>query len=218
MMTYKEVCHREYCKTFSKLVMGTDHLGTLGDDGSRDDKKAIEMLNLALRYGINAFDTAPIYIHGIEQLLGEWMRGKRADNPNIVLHTITKGGFPFDIGVGRYESRLEHNKEDIIRNIQGELKHSLSNLNHQIDVYLMHRDDVDYEEFKLRKDEPTTRVEDILEALSDQRFRNSYTWIGVSNWKDERVKDALRASREAEEKLLQPVISSPYFSLFEMDN
>ena len=159
--------------------MGTDHLGTLGENGSLDTKKAVEVLDLAVKYGINAFDTAPIYVNGIRRVLGEWMKAKRTADPNINLHTITKGGFPFDLGAGTYKSRLRETEEDIIKNISGELAHSVPNSNHQIDVYLMHRDDVDYEDYKrIRRPETAlqqTPVEKILTALSDQRFRHSYT-------------------------------------------
>ena len=61
-----------------------------------DTKKAVEVLDLAVEYGINAFDTAPIYVNGIQQVLGEWMKAKRTADPNINLYTITKGGFPLD--------------------------------------------------------------------------------------------------------------------------
>lgn len=80
----------------------------------------------------------------------------------------------------------------------------------------MHRDDVDYENYQSIKS-PETPVETILAALSDQRISNSYTypWIGLSNWETERVNKAIQAADE-DKHLLQPVITSPYFSLFEM--
>jgi aryl-alcohol dehydrogenase-like predicted oxidoreductase len=130
LMTYIEVCHRADCKKFSRLVMGTDHLGELGENDSLDTQKALalEMLDLAVEYGINAFDTAPIYVGGIERTLGGWMKDKRAADSHIDLYTITKGGFPFDEGPGNYKSRLKETKENIITNISGELAHSLPNL------------------------------------------------------------------------------------------
>lgn len=73
------------------------------------------MLDLAVEYGTNAFDTAPIYINGIERIIGEWMKAKRMADPNIDLYTITKGGFPFDEGCGDYKSRLKETKEEIIK-------------------------------------------------------------------------------------------------------
>ena len=183
-MMLVEVCHRTECKAFSKLVMGTDHLGPLGEDASR------KMLDLAVQSGINVFDTAPIYVNDVERVLGEWMKAKRTENPDIVLYTITKGGFPRDLAPGTYTSRLKKTKEDIITNINNEeLVHSLPHSNHQINVYLMHRDDVDYRDYK-RVPRPQTPVATILAALSDQRLRDSYTWIGLSNWETARVNKA----------------------------
>jgi aryl-alcohol dehydrogenase-like predicted oxidoreductase len=109
LMTYAEVCHRADCKKFSRLVMGIDLLGKFGENNS------LEMLNLAVEYGINAFDTASIYENGIERILGEWMKAKRTADPNIDLYTITKGGFPFDEGYGNYNSRLKEKKRKSLR-------------------------------------------------------------------------------------------------------
>jgi aryl-alcohol dehydrogenase-like predicted oxidoreductase len=79
----------------------------------------------------------------------------------------------------------------------------------------MHRDDLDYEGYESIESRQTP-VDTILAALSDQQIRNKYTWIGISNWETERVNKALHASDKGK-NVLQPVITSPYFSLFEMD-
>lgn len=51
------VCENQNkCLEFSKLIIGTDHLGKIGRD------KMFEVLDEAARLGINTLDTAPVYI------------------------------------------------------------------------------------------------------------------------------------------------------------
>lgn len=202
------------CKLFSQMVMGTDHLGKLGPDGSLDEARARDMLDRAFDYGINAFDTSPIYVNGIEAVLGRWMKEKKAVQPD--LYSISKGGFPFDVGPGSYRSRLNGSVDEIVNNVSSELQHSYPQLNNEIDVYLMHRDDVDYHDYR-KVERPQTPVETILRALSDPRIRKKYTWVGLSNWETPRVNEAMSVA-EREVSLVRPVINSPYFSLFEMND
>lgn len=100
-------------RRFSRLVMGTDHLCQAGwvdekqPEPSREQVYAV--LNEAARLGINLFDTAPIYVGGVESTLGEWragMAGRIADgsflerpalNPDRKIYALSKGGFPFDL-------------------------------------------------------------------------------------------------------------------------
>jgi aryl-alcohol dehydrogenase-like predicted oxidoreductase len=233
------------CKCISRLVMGTDHLGNLweqygfpeGNNNTPPDQRkynARKMLDYAVDKGINLFDTAPIYVDGIENTLGSWMKDKRNAMPGIKLYTLTKGGFPFDTGPGTYDSRLRGSRKDIITNIAEELRWSYPNANGKIDFYLMHRDDirfVNYEDHTFGDGNGNTRtqtpVETILEALSDtsihhdvhhlggRSMRDHYTWIGVSNWTTSRVNAAVKAAQN-DPNLLPPTINSPYFSLFEM--
>jgi aryl-alcohol dehydrogenase-like predicted oxidoreductase len=249
-MEYVKVCGPDKvggtaCKCISRLVMGTDHLGNFweqwgfpeGNNNTPAWKRKVDaqkMLDYAVDKGINLFDTAPIYADGIENTLGAWMQQRKQQNPGLELYTLTKGGFPFDLGPGTYDSRLHGSRKEIIKNISEELQWSYPNLHGQIDFYLMHRDDIRFVDYVDRTygDEngvprAQTAAKLILEALSDdavhgdiphlkgKSIRSHYTWVGVSNWTTARVGEALQAAKN-DPSLLPPVINSPYFSLFEM--
>lgn len=249
-MEYIEVCGptrnaNTVCKCISRLVMGTDHLGNFWEQHgfpenegqtSPEQRKAnaMQMLDYAVAKGITLFDTSPIYADGIENTLGNWIQLRKQEDPAARLFTLTKGGFPIDIGPGTYDSRLTGDHQQMIENIAEEIRWSYSNLHGQIDFYLMHRDDVRFVNYQnmTYQDEygnPRTQtpVEDILAVLSDdtvypdvahlggRSLRSHYDWIGVSNWKTDRVDDALWAP-SSNPDLLKPKINSPYFSLFEM--
>jgi aryl-alcohol dehydrogenase-like predicted oxidoreductase len=188
----------------SRLVMGTDHLGKV------PRAQGLAVLDEAVRLGINAFDTAPIYANGIEETLGRWL----AAQPRQDLHVITKGGFPRDLGPGTYRSRLRGDRATVVANVKEELDGSRSRYDRPIAIYLMHRDDVDFDDYR-RVARPQTPAATILEALSDPTLTQHYGMIGLSNWSTARVAEA-RAAARANPALLRPVCHSPYFSLFEM--
>ncbi len=188
----------------SRLILGTDHLGNMPDRQTR------EILDEAVRLGINAFDTAPIYTDSIEIRLGAWL----ASRDSAGLHVITKGGFPRDIGPGTYSSRLEGPKAQLAANVLWELQKSRAKFERPFAVYLMHRDDADFRDYR-RLDRPQTPVRTILEALADPLLRKHHGLLGVSNWETSRVEEAQRVAAESPE-LPRPVCNSPYFSLLEM--
>ena len=206
-MEYAELCGSPaYCLKISRLVMGTDHLGKM------DKARTIEVLNEAVKLGINTFDTSPIYAENIEERLGGWLRSRhRAD-----LYTISKGGFPRDLGPGTYSSRLKGAKEEIARGVLEEIKTSDKQLNHNITIYLMHRDDADFQDYA-RVERPRTPVRTILEALALPEIRSKYSMLGVSNWDTPRINEA-QAEAKRDPALPRPVLSSPYFSLLEMSS
>lgn len=113
-MEYVEFfCADGKIRQFSRLVMGTDHLNQAGwvdekqPELTRDQAYAV--LDEATRLGINLFDTAPIYVGGVEYTLGEWRSSRAARvtdgnffahpslNPDRKLYALSKGGFPFDL-------------------------------------------------------------------------------------------------------------------------
>lgn len=113
-MEYVEVVGNDgKCRRFSRLVMGTDHLIQAGwvDEKQPEPprEKVYAVLDEAARLGINLFDTAPIYVGGVENTLGEW-RSSRAEmvdddsfyarpslNPDRKIYALSKGGFPYDL-------------------------------------------------------------------------------------------------------------------------
>ncbi len=216
----------------------------LGIDCEKIDKERLKdhahsMFRSAAAAGINIFDTSPIYVEDIEFTLGSWIRSQ--ENPDLFV--LSKGGFPFDDGPGTYRScfRVKINgnsrigtHEEIVANLKEEMhgteekKGTLDHLSGAMLLFwIMHRDDIRYLDFKPVADVDQSGVIDekdkkiaaltILEAISDDRLRNYYEWTGVSNWSSERIEEILLAAASRPD-LAQPMINSPYFSLFEMDD
>ena len=254
--------------------MGTDHLAQ--SDWTREGKIAMSeeqifaVLDEAAKLGINFFDTAPIYVGGIENTLGKWVRSRKQkmasesfyyeknSNPDRKIYLLSKGGFPFDlyyskkldvgshsvalkealktegildsdaatspdgsiplrqVPAGTYASRLFGAKDQIKRRVAEELGHTVTNLNNDVTVYLMHRDDGDFLKFN-EIERNKTPVETIMRALSDPELSSKYWTIGWSNWETDRINDSLRLA-EGDTTLLKPTFNSAYFSLFEMSS
>eukprot|EP00727_Mastigamoeba_balamuthi_P005638 m51a1_g1694 hypothetical protein (511) ;mRNA; f:477552-479414 len=207
-MTYTDICEGSRCMKFSRLIIGTDHLGQVGEE------RLNQVINEALRLGINAIDTAPIYIDS-EYFLSHYvpshyLSGSSSGCPACPVRIITKGGFPYDLAPGTYRSRLVGSRSDITNKVKEELDGSLSRLGH-VDLWLMHRDDFDSDNYALTVRERTP-VSDILGALSDGAVRNNYGLLGVSNWRTERIAESQRV-----QGTVRPVANSPYFSLMAMN-
>ncbi|MCX5791973.1 MAG: aldo/keto reductase [Elusimicrobia bacterium] len=206
-MEYAELCERPvYCLKISRLVLGTDHLGKM------DNARTIEVLDEAVKLGINTFDTSPIYAEKIEARLGAWLQTRERTG----LYTISKGGFPRDLGPGTYSSRLKGTKEEIASGVLEEINTSDRQLNHNITIYLLHRDDADFQDYA-RVERPQTPVRTILEAMASPEIRSKYRMLGVSNWDTPRVNES-QAEAGRDPGLPRPVLSSPYFSLLEMSS
>jgi hypothetical protein len=120
-MDYVNVCDRQnVCRNFSRLIMGTDHLvqANWNQPGQNEmtEQQVFAVLDEAVKLGINFFDTAPIYVGGIENKLGKWLQSRRGDiaqdgfypnralNPDRKAYLLSKGGFPFDL---YYSKKLE---------------------------------------------------------------------------------------------------------------
>ncbi|MEB3222763.1 MAG: aldo/keto reductase [Candidatus Sericytochromatia bacterium] len=191
-------------RMLSRLILGTDHLGKVPASQTE------AVLDEAVRLGINAFDTAPIYASDIEARLGRWL----ARQPRRDLYVITKGGFPRDTGPGTYRSRLVGDRAQIVADVREEVEPSRARFGRAITIYLMHRDDADFQDYR-RVPRPQTPARAILEALADPAISSNYEMIGLSNWEADRVDEAVREAT-ASPTLAQPVCHSPYFSLLEM--
>lgn len=205
------------------------------------DAKVYEVLDHAANLGINFFDTSPIYVGGVEYRLGKWKKDRKLNYPNEKHHVLSKGGFPFDLfwfqdipagenspelnqqllkhtpgkfPPGTYASRLYGPLKQIKERVSEELGHTLNNLDGDVTVYLLHRDDGDSVGFKEVKRKKTS-VKTIMEALSSNEIKDKVWISGWSNWKTSRVNESIELSQRYT-KLMRPVINSPYFSLFEM--
>tara|TARA_B100000749_G_scaffold280259_1_gene275673 strand:- start:33348 stop:34862 length:1515 start_codon:yes stop_codon:yes gene_type:complete len=207
------------------------------------DEMAFEVLDHAADLGINFFDTSPIYVGSVEYKLGQWRAQRRETHPNENHHILSKGGFPFDLfwmqslpegshsselissldtlnstqfPAGTYASRLYGSEDLIAERVAEEMGHTTNNLDGDVTIYLMHRDDGDAIGFNPVVRE-TTPVKTIMSALSKESISSKAWMFGWSNWLTPRIDESVVLSK-ANADLIRPVINSPYFSLFEMSD
>lgn len=169
-------------KPLSKIIMGTMIIGL------NNYKESAELLDNAMKFGINAFDIAYVYGGGdSERAVGKWMeeRGNRED-----VFIITKGAHP--------AGRSKVNPEDIT----ADLTESLSRLRTDyIDAYLLHRDDV------------SKPVGPIMDTLHEHCIAGRIRAFGGSNWTHERIGEA--NAYAAANNQTPMTVSSPNYGLCE---
>lgn len=154
----------------SRLCLGTHKLGK---EVNREASFAI--LDRFRELGGNIVDTAHIYADWLpgergssEKTIGRWLNS-RGCREELIL--VTKGGISSsDQGVA---TRLTPEK------IRNDLVDSLSRLRTDcVDIYLLHEDD------------PDIPVRLLMETLRDLRDRGMTRYIGCSNWRAPRIKEA----------------------------
>lgn len=169
-------------------------LGTMDFGGRIDAEQAFDFMDAYREIGGNFIDTARMYGDfaagvwgGSEAVIGRWMSARR-NRGDIVLST--KGAHPKQKGVGRL------NCEDVF----DDLMRSLDALQcDSVDMYWLHRDD------------ESRPVRDILETLTEITQRGFAGYVGVSNWRTQRIIEA----EECAEKhgLVRLYANQPQFSL-----
>jgi len=170
-------------KPLSQIIMGTMIIGL------NNYKESSELLDNAMRLGINSFDIAYVYGGGdSERAVGKWME-ERKNREKVFI--ITKGAHPDSSG-----SKVNP------AGITADLTESLNRLRTgYIDAYLLHRDDIN---------QPVGSIIDILnEHLKAGKIRA----FGGSNWTHERIAEA---NAYAVANGLTPMtVSSPNYGLCE---
>lgn len=168
-------------------------LGTMDFGGRIDEARACDYMDAYMDIGGNFIDTARMYGDfaanvwgGSEEVIGRWMGTRRRDE--IVLST--KGAHPKQKGVGRL------GRSDILEDMQRSLDALKCGW---VDIYWLHRDD------------ESRPVRDILETLTEICERGYAKYVGVSNWKTERIAEA-NACAEAH-GLVKLYANQPQFSL-----
>jgi len=152
----------------SRMILGTWAMG--GNHwGFCDDGDALRAISTALDNGINAIDTAPIYGDGhAEELVGKAIQGKRDK-----VFLATKCGL--DIYSKKYERNLSPSY------IEHDLVQSLKRLKTDyIDLYQCHWPD------------PQRPIEETMAALLRFREEGKIRLIGVSNFNDNELREAMR--------------------------
>ncbi len=186
-MRYAEFCGRE------TAVIA---LGTMDFGGKIEEGRAREFMDAYVEIGGNFIDTARIYGDfarkiqgGSEQVIGRWMEDRRCRD-SIVLGT--KGGHPDPATM--HTGRLSRSE------ILDDMRRSLDNLRTDcVDIYWLHRDD------------STRPVEDILESLTELVEQGMTRYVGVSNWRTERIVEANASA--AQHGLVKLSANQPQFSL-----
>src|SRR3989344_854372 len=103
-----------------------------------------------------------------------------------------------NVPAGTYASRLYGSQDQITTRISEELGHTLSNLNGDITIYLMHRDDGDAVNFKAIE-RPQTFVKTIMQAIGANIMADQLWMLGWSNWQTDRVVESIKLAERSEE-------------------
>lgn len=167
-MKYKKIPNTDM--NISVISLGTWVFG--GDNwGGANEKYCINAVSVAIEYGINLIDTAPIYGFGIaEKIVGKAIKGKR--NKVII---ATKCGL---IGKGQ---KIENNlKSDSIRR---EIEGSLERLQvDYIDIYQCHWPD------------PNTPIQETMMEMCRLKKEGKIKYIGISNFNLDLLKQAAQCA------------------------
>lgn len=159
--------------TIAPLVFGTNVFGWTAD---RD--RSFELLDRFVEKGFNAVDTADVYSAWApgaaggdsETIIGEWMTKRKARDRVVVM---TKVGM------------WEKHKGLSAANIKAAMEDSLKRLNTDyVDVYFAHIDDQD------------VPLEETLGAFSRLVEAGTVRTIGASNYKADRLRQAIALSKE----------------------
>ncbi len=157
--------------------------------GGTDEKQAIKAVEESIDLGITTIDTAPVYGFGLsEQLIGKAIRGKR-DKVQI----LTKFGLIWDRNEGELHYKdtpmndgtltdiyRNGRKESIIRECEESLKRLGTD---HVELYQQHWPD------------PTTPMEETMEALEILKQQGKILACGVSNYSVEELKKAVQYTR-----------------------
>jgi aryl-alcohol dehydrogenase (NADP+) len=164
-------------------------LGTMTFGKQTDKRGAYAMLDKAVACGINFIDTANVYplgadfetVGATEELLGEWLRGKRE---SLVVATKCLGPMgpgPFDQGLSR---------KHILRAIDDSLRRLRTDY---VDLYMAHAFD------------DTVPLEETLQTFENIVASGKARYIGISNWRSWQIAKALGI---AERKNYVPIVSA----------
>jgi aryl-alcohol dehydrogenase-like predicted oxidoreductase len=142
--------------------------------GSVSAEQATSCIDRAYEIGINFFDTANVYMRGAaEEIVGRALRDFERDSYFLA----TKVYFP--MGEGPNDRGLSR------KHITEQCHASLRRLGvDYIDLYQCHR----YDE--------NTPLEETLRALDDLVRQGKVLYVGVSEWTDDQISDAMRIAGE----------------------
>jgi len=157
------------------------------------------LLDAALDAGLNFIDTADLYSRWVpghtggesESIIGKWMRSTGKRNRVIL---ATKVGMDMGDGkVGLSAAYIERAVEDSLRRLQTD----------RIDLYQSHQDDA------------ATPLEETLAAYQRLIEKGKVRYIGASNYKGDRLREAMETSRRNHLPVYQTL--QPHYNLMERE-
>ena len=159
--------------------------------GSVAEEQAAACINRAYEIVINFFDTANVYMRGAaEEIVGRALRDFERDSYFLATKVyFPMGGGPNDRGLSR-------------KHITEQCHASLRRLGvDYIDLYQCHRYDED------------APLEETLRALDDLVRQGKVLYIGVSEWTEDQISDAMRIA--AEMNLDRIVSNQPQYNMIQ---
>lgn len=142
--------------------------------GAQAQELALQTVNAAFDAGVNFFDCADAYSGGAaERFLGRALKEHRRSEYVV----SSKVFFPMGPGANEWGLSRKH--------IIEQLDNTLKNMGlDYLDLYFCHRFD------------PTTPVEETMQALSDMVAAGKILYYGVSEWSPVQIEEALAVTRE----------------------
>lgn len=153
--------------------------------GGADEKEAVLGIEKAYDLGMTTIDTAPVYGFGkSEEIVGKSIKGKRDK-----IQLFTKYGLRWDTSEGKFYFSSDNNegkplnihkyagKQSVIQECENSLKRLKTDY---IDLYQIHWPD------------PTTRIEETMEAVIRLLEQGKIRYAGVSNYGIDELKEALK--------------------------
>ncbi len=172
----------------SGLIVSEIAYGNWLTHGSQvEEETAASCIRAALDAGITTFDTADVYAETrAESVLGRALKGERREG----LEILTKVFWP--TGPGRNDRGL--GRKHVMESIDNSLRRLQTDY---VDVYQAHRYD------------PSTPLEETMEAFADVVRSGKALYIGVSEW----TADQIRAGHALARELRVPFVSNqPQYS------
>ncbi|MGV3485327.1 MAG: aldo/keto reductase [Planctomycetaceae bacterium] len=160
--------------------------------GDTDVAEATKLVDICLEAGLNMFDSADIYSHGMaEEILGQAVQGRRDQVLISTKGTFRAGDGPNDVGSSRFH---------LTRSIEASLRRLRTDY---IDLYQLHGFDA------------MTPVEEVLGTLDDFVRAGKIRYIGCSNFSGWHLMKSLATSDRY--GLTRYVAHQAYYSLVGRD-
>ncbi|HEY5311453.1 MAG TPA: aldo/keto reductase [Pirellulales bacterium] len=160
--------------------------------GTTDVAEATRLVDICLEAGLNMFDSADIYSHGMaEEILGQAIKGRRQQVLISTKGTFRSGPGPNDLGSSRYH---------LVRSVEASLRRLGTDT---IDLYQLHGFDA------------VTPIEEVLGTLGDLVRAGKIRYIGCSNFSGWHLMKSLAISEKY--GLPRYVAHQAYYSLVGRD-